>query len=125
MRTNDTQEGDKDEQAAWAARSKRSLLRWFEDDERETGMSDYERVATAPREGDEIVLRGGLVKYVVSWANEHCLNVFRDEVFRAEPYVRREGTQPLVIGIQAWGDLVRHGASSVKTRPYEGADADL
>ena len=81
-------------------------------------MSEFEMIANEPQPGDVVVLTTGKVRYTVTEfhltvgsRSRSFLDVQREETFREEPYTRAERVQ---IGLAAWNDLVRLGASTVE-----------
>lgn len=88
-------------------------------------MRSIQQVASEPQPGDIVVLTTGKIRYEVddfhlkigSKQSTYVLAT-REETFREEPYTRREKVQ---IGLSAWEDLVRFGASIVESKAMASA----
>lgn len=85
------------------------------------------QVASEPEPGDVVVMTTGRVRYEVDAFHLKIgskpgtyVEATREETFREEPYTRREKVQ---IGLSAWEDLVRLGASTVHSKPVAAVEA--
>lgn len=78
-----------------------------------TEGSEIARVATSPREGDVVKMRGGYVEWRVeksfTLSNPKALGFWAVRSFKGKPDIET------LIGHSAWHDLVLFGASSVES----------